>query len=151
MRLINKNIFIAIFSINLLVFISTPFNNYNIFIIIIVAFSMFLKDEYYTFNSFFYFFICSQIYRAIIGVILGAITYNLNYLKNINEWLSLAVIIFMILYLLVGDTFTLAFLYQFFRKKSYKKELEKAKKLLEESSISQEEFGIINKNLSTAK
>ncbi|WP_443863917.1 SHOCT domain-containing protein [Fusobacterium ulcerans] len=45
----------------------------------------------------------------------------------------------------------MAFLYQFFRKKSYKEELEKAKKLLEENLISQEEFEIINKNISTAK
>lgn len=153
MKLINKGIFITVIIINLLGLILSLFNNYYIGIILnllltIVAFIMFLKDEYYTFKPFLYFLICTRIYGFIIKVITSN---SLNYFDNLNAWLGLAGAIFLMIYGLVGEAFVLAFLYQFFKKKSYKNELEKAKKLLVENSISQEEFDIIEKGILAQK
>ena len=132
MRLISKDIFIIALILNLFLNILAFFNNSYISFILkflplfltIIIIIKFLKDEYYEYKKFLSFF---------------------------NEWLALGVSIFIIIYGLIGKPFVIAFLYQFFRKKSYKEELEKAKKLLEENLISQEEFEIINKNISTAK
>lgn len=138
MKLINKGFFIAVFIINLLGLIFSFSSDYYIliilnFLLIIVVFIMFLRDEYYTFKLFFYFFICTRIYGIIIKVFTDELV---NYLENINGSMALTGSIFLIIYGLVGEAFVLAFLYQFFRKKSYKEELEKAKKLLEQNSIS---------------
>lgn len=97
-----------------------------------------------------YFLICSKIYAFIFQKISDTL---ISYIDNITEGFVLfyGIFIFIIFYCLIGEAFVLAFLYQFFRKKSYKEKLEKAKKLLEENLISQEEFETINKNISTAK
>lgn len=156
MKLINKGIFITVIILNLLGLIFSRFDSYYIFAVLkylpflltVVAFVMFLKDKHYTFKLFFYFLICTRIYGLII---MGITSYSLNYFENINRWLGLAGSIFLIIYGLVGEAFVLAFLYQFFRKKSYKEELEKAKKLLEQNSISQEEFDMVEKGTITQR
>lgn len=158
MRLINKDIFIIALILNLLMNALAFFNNYYIsFILKFLPFSLtiiviikFLKDEYYEYKKILSFFIYNSLLVLLFDKIADSSSL-LNFLDSINEWLALGVSIFILIYGLIGKPFVTAFLYQFFRKKSYKEELEKAKKLLEENSISQEEFEIINKNISMTK
>ncbi|WP_338948890.1 hypothetical protein [Fusobacterium varium] len=158
MRLINKDIFIIALILNLLLNILAFFNNYYISFILkflplsltIIVIIKFLKDEYYEYKKFLSFFTYNYLLVLLFDKIADSSSL-LNFFDSINEWLALGVSFFIIIYGLIGKPFVIAFLYQFFRKKSYKEELEKAKKLLEENSISQEEFEIINKNISTAK